>query len=271
MKIENEKMNNESFEKSLQSLKGASLDSSIKEAMKNQILATDLSVESSPKRNFATKAKKAIATGVIFVFGFGGVAFASTDSLPGEVLYSIKTKIVEPIFASVQIGGQAKADYQFALAEKRVKEAEILNESGSLDNLTKLELKNSFENHIAVASGYDLTKKTGVRAMLPVIFQDETSNDKKENQFVIDPKLKVTATSVIETTTGSTGLKIDINLNSSSQADIIENQTEKLIEKTEEIKDTVEKELEDVVDTVEKINTELDIDIDIKKETEISL
>ncbi|MDP2655919.1 MAG: DUF5667 domain-containing protein [bacterium] len=61
---------------------------------------------------------------VIFLFvAVGGVTtFAATGSLPGDTLYPIKVKIIEPVRGLMAVSPRAKAEWQVSLAETRVEE-----------------------------------------------------------------------------------------------------------------------------------------------------
>ncbi len=63
----------------------------------------------------------------------GGFASASSGSLPGDLLYSIKTSIVEPLRGAFVVSPQAKAQWESMLASERLHEAEILADEGTLD------------------------------------------------------------------------------------------------------------------------------------------
>jgi hypothetical protein len=69
---------------------------------------------------------------LVVIFGTS-VVFASGGSLPGNILYSLKVSVLEPIHSSLKFTVEAKAKYESTLAIERLKEAEILAEKGELD------------------------------------------------------------------------------------------------------------------------------------------
>ena len=62
----------------------------------------------------------------LFLAG-GGTVAASSNSLPGDVLYPVKTS-VERVRAFFTFGAEAKADYYMELADRRLREMELLVE-----------------------------------------------------------------------------------------------------------------------------------------------
>ena len=67
---------------------------------------------------------------IIAVFGGGSAAMASQNSIPGDVLYPVKT-LTEEVRAAVAVGAERKAELQTKFAAERVKEIdEILRQNG---------------------------------------------------------------------------------------------------------------------------------------------
>lgn len=78
----------------------------------------------------------------------GGAVYASENSLPGDLLYPIKTKITEPIVKTLSITQEAKAKIETRLTEKRLKEADELDRKGKLTSETKKILNEKIDRHI---------------------------------------------------------------------------------------------------------------------------
>ncbi|HYC34467.1 MAG TPA: DUF5667 domain-containing protein [Candidatus Paceibacterota bacterium] len=66
----------------------------------------------------------------------GGTALASLDSVPGDILYPVKTHIVEKVPDAFAWTSEAKARRNSKKFEERVKEFEVLAEKGRLDEKT---------------------------------------------------------------------------------------------------------------------------------------
>lgn len=81
----------------------------------------------------------AIIFGFIII-GAGGVAVASHNSLPGNALYSIKVKVMEPIGATFMLSPEKQAKYEINLATTRLVEAQVLLSQGNLDEKKEKQL-----------------------------------------------------------------------------------------------------------------------------------
>ena len=77
----------------------------------------------------------------------GGAVFASQDSLPGNALYPLKVKFIEPVKGAFTFSNLAKIEYESDLATERLVEAGILASEGKLDASNKVELNSLLENH----------------------------------------------------------------------------------------------------------------------------
>jgi hypothetical protein len=84
---------------------------------------------------------------LLIVLLSGGAVFASGSSLPGSAFYPLKTKVVEPLGASLKFSQGAKAAYQSKLATKRLEEAEALADAGELDERSEDKLNSLLLNH----------------------------------------------------------------------------------------------------------------------------
>jgi len=101
----------------------------------------------SPYALFANTWMRALAA-LVLVAGAGtGTAFASQGALPGQPLYAIKTKVVEPVELALASSAAAKASVHAQIAQARVAEAEALAQKGSLDANTGVMLADDFESH----------------------------------------------------------------------------------------------------------------------------
>jgi len=82
---------------------------------------------------------------LVFVFAIGGTVAASSGSVPGDTLYSVKTT-TEQIQLRLTFSKAAKAKLQVRLAERRVWEMGRLAEKGRLAKLAALATR--FEAHL---------------------------------------------------------------------------------------------------------------------------
>ena len=84
---------------------------------------------------------------LLVAVSMGGVAYASNDALPGDRLYAVKTKVVEPVESALLRDPRSQATWNAILAERRLAEAAALAAEGTLDEATRAELESSFAVH----------------------------------------------------------------------------------------------------------------------------
>ena len=123
----------------------------------------------------------ALVSIMIAVTSGGTIVFASENSLPGDLLYPIKTKVVEPIKMAMAITPEAKAEVQTELADNRLKEAETLDNEGRLTPKLNKEIAKQLESHI---SGFYKLKNQIEKNVEPTLrsVPDATSTD--ENNII---------------------------------------------------------------------------------------
>lgn len=107
------------------------------------------SISSSSIQWFSfTWIKQPVAAALALVFIFGsGVSYAAESALPGDALYSVKTKINESVKVALATDTEAKASVQMELAERRIEEAAALAAENRLDAETQQSLAVAFETH----------------------------------------------------------------------------------------------------------------------------
>lgn len=74
----------------------------------------------------------------------GGIAYAAEGVLPGNVLYPIKTALIEPIQIALAASPEARASLQMKFAERRISEAAILANEKRLGTTTEAMLVVNF-------------------------------------------------------------------------------------------------------------------------------
>lgn len=88
-----------------------------------------------------------VSLGCLVVFISTGAVFASGNSLPGNILYPLKVKVVEPARGAFISSPIAKIEYESSLATKRIVEAEILASKDELDESKEEQLNSLLEGH----------------------------------------------------------------------------------------------------------------------------
>jgi hypothetical protein len=81
----------------------------------------------------------------------GGVSLAAENSVPGDVLYVVKTEVNENVRAAVAVSAEAEANWQAKAAERRLKEAQELSAQGELTADVAAELGAQFSEHAEAA------------------------------------------------------------------------------------------------------------------------
>lgn len=143
----------------IQNLKQVRLDDGVRTRIREELVAyaelhTMPAVEAAPFNSvaflggFLAHSRK-LAVGVV-VFALivatgSATALASENAVPGEPLYVVKTKVNEPARAVFAGSVESKARLHSFLALRRVQEAEVLRERGTLSAKTEAELASSFE------------------------------------------------------------------------------------------------------------------------------
>ncbi len=69
-----------------------------------------------------------------FIVGGTTLSFASANTLPGDALYSIKTKVIEPVRRSFAFSVESTARYDASLVQTRIDEIQKLEDSGKLSD-----------------------------------------------------------------------------------------------------------------------------------------
>src|SRR3989344_1040623 len=96
----------------------------------------------------ASYARPALAGFLIIFLVGGGTSYAAADALPGDFLYTVKTRVNEPITSALALSPEAKASVSATLAVRRLEEAEVLASEGRLSSAVSVELESKFEEHL---------------------------------------------------------------------------------------------------------------------------
>lgn len=149
-----------SFEAVVQAAKGVRLSSEARERIQDNLVYF---TRNHPVRNLALERQTSersllikfkfmpIALAVMLLFGGSGVTFAAQGSLPGDLLYPVKT-LSENVRVGLAFSDEAKAQVNAKLASRRLEEAEKLVVEGRLNAETKDQIEASFEAHSAEAN-----------------------------------------------------------------------------------------------------------------------
>jgi hypothetical protein len=151
-------MENENLEDNLKAgikeIQKISMNAQDKERILKSILSSDVKPVASPysfsfivskigHRHFAAYV---MIPCLLLLLG-GGAVGASAGTLPGDIFYSLKTKVVEPMRSALSFSQESKIDYEISLATERLIEAETLSNQKRLDPKKEEELNILLEAH----------------------------------------------------------------------------------------------------------------------------
>lgn len=143
-------MENNKFEKGIKEIKKVALSATDKKRIFDKIIASPMQPAPLPSPFVSLHSRKYfyyIAVPCLVILLGGGVAWASQESLPGDTLYGVKTKIVEPVVGALKHSSESKARYQGTLAIKRFTETERLIQENRLDESTEEEIDVLLHKH----------------------------------------------------------------------------------------------------------------------------
>lgn len=97
--------------------------------------------------------QRAVAFALVLVVLVGSTsAYAAGGSVPGDLLYTVKVNVNEPLRGALAVSNQAKINFHTNVAEERLKEAETLASKGRLGKDETAQIEASFDLHIAEAA-----------------------------------------------------------------------------------------------------------------------
>ncbi len=127
----------------------------IHEALLDYIQANPLPAEKVPSpywhKGLAVWGRPAAAALFVAIFLVTGVTSAAEKSLPGDILYHIKTDITEPVRAALLTTQKESVDWRLTQAERRLDEALALAKEDRLTPNIEEDLALRFEQHLALA------------------------------------------------------------------------------------------------------------------------
>ncbi len=136
-------MNNEREQKLFESLKVQRM-SSVERAQIRSVLQEHVAgnVPTYHMFRFLHLRQTVLVASLVLFVSFGTVAVSAEKSLPGSLLYSLKTHINEPIRAAVAMTPEARINVEAELIDRRIAELEALSLSNRLDTVVEAKLTN---------------------------------------------------------------------------------------------------------------------------------
>ncbi|MEK7176705.1 MAG: DUF5667 domain-containing protein [Patescibacteria group bacterium] len=143
-------MNEENFKKGIKELKNIRMTSAEKRAVLEKVFSSPVEspyMERIPVFAVVTSHHaRIILTGcLVAALSFSGVVYGSDRSLPGDLLYPVKTNFVEPVLDAVNHSPERKIVWEEEKIDRRIVEAEKLIEKDELDDEKLEKLEKSIE------------------------------------------------------------------------------------------------------------------------------
>jgi len=119
----------------------------LKAIAKPRLVKSPFRVSPSPYLFISSKLVTPLAFVLILAVIGGGTAYAAEAAVPGDALYTIKVNVNEKVVEALAASTEAKAAVHAKLAERRMKEAEVLVERGALTRDAKEEIETRLDSH----------------------------------------------------------------------------------------------------------------------------
>jgi hypothetical protein len=156
-------MKNEEFKKGIGEMQEMRLTEREKAAMLAHVFSMPIRSPYARFMNVFSIIQKPMAMAfslAILVLG-GTLTYGAENALPGEVLYPIKTRFIEPVIDTVSVSPVAELEWEEKKVERRLLEAEALAQEDKLDDEKTLELERKIEkSSAAFAAAAEKTAST---------------------------------------------------------------------------------------------------------------
>jgi hypothetical protein len=144
-------MKNQEFKKGIREVHEMRLTEREKAAMLAHVFSMPIrSPYSSFLNVFSMIQRPMAATFSLLVIVLGGtLTYGAENALPGEVLYPIKTRFIEPVIDTVSVSPVAELEWEEKKVERRLLEAEALAQEDKLDDEKAQELERRIQKSSA--------------------------------------------------------------------------------------------------------------------------
>lgn len=233
------------FDKLAKSLSEVRLSATQKEQMLKGIYETEVSTPSPFVFLSFFSSQRMVATFAAFIFMLVGTGYAAADSLPGQFLYGIKVRVLEPVVLELTFEEEAQNGYKIHLLQKRVAEMRQLQVEAGINLEAQEASYYATERNVDDLETSAIFNEKGVNAKVNA--QVETYNSLISKPFQIETSLLKTKESREKEETDETDEQEEI-----SKA--VEKVTEKTPGETEAVIGTAEgavNEVEEVIKEVE--------------------
>jgi hypothetical protein len=137
MKITEAQFNTAQKAFSERSLSGAQKEAMVKNIYAMAKEAPSKSVVSPISGYFFFYHKRMLSGFAMLLLLVTGTSYASASSLPGDALYAIKVRVLEPIGLAASLDEESKNEYRISLLQKRIDELQILKKKTVMSNTSQ--------------------------------------------------------------------------------------------------------------------------------------
>jgi hypothetical protein len=187
----------------------------------------------SPYFFFNVQFVRITAAFLVFVLVGSGTTYAAQGALPGDLLYPVKISLNENVELALATSDEAKIQTEVRLAERRVAEAQALDEKGRLDATTTLEIEQEFDRHASRALALANAERVEAEVEIEHESEDSTSTEGhtskdslQSTQMTMSLKvaesMPVSSTTAAATTTTTTPTTTEKNRSNQKGRDIRE-------------------------------------------------
>jgi len=127
--------------------------------------------------------KTLVGFATLFVFILG-TTYASAQSLPGDVLYGVKVRVLEPAVSLFKFSSESKIEYNRSLLEKRAGELRALEAEGSISEKASLESAAATRRIIETLEPSDVIDNPIVEELLDVQIDLDLETEAEVEEFV---------------------------------------------------------------------------------------
>jgi hypothetical protein len=135
----------------------------------------------------AASEKFAYVFAVLFIVIVGaGTSLASEKALPGDILYSMKVGVTEPIRTALTVDPIEQVRWQGELVNRRLDEAEKLESKGQLDATTTEQIEKSFVKHEKSVKSLERRAEQTSRSKDVEKVRTDFEEKKQKHQIIIE-------------------------------------------------------------------------------------
>lgn len=163
----------------------------------------------------------AIALALAVALG-GGASFAAQSSLPGDVLYPVKTGLNENVLAAFSLSEQSKINFDLSMVKTRLEEANTLIQKGTYTSDAQEKVSTNLDAHIEdIATEISSLEKQGKYSDAANIAAQLKAALQQNATALADAKIRVSDNSTLENGVATLLSKVQSSL---TAAELISNE-----------------------------------------------